>query len=280
LDLFTLTLMLAAGVMHASWHGLVKSGADQVINLAGMGLVATVCAAVVLPFVPAPPVAVWPVLVASVILHNGYKVCLAWAYKRGDLVQAFPLARGAVPLFATAIGFVALGQVPSFRQLGGIALVSVGILLMSLESSRRAFNAPLFTATAGAGLAVASYSVLDAFGTRLYGDWLGFTAWLIVFDNLTYLGLSRAIRGPALWPNLLRLRVRILASGGLGVASFVVFLWALSRHAVGSVSAVRETSVLFAMLIGALVYHEPLSPWRAVSGILVVAGIVMIAVWK
>lgn len=272
--------MLVASLLHASWHGLVKSGADQMVNLAGMGIVAAVFSALFLPFVPAPPLAVWPVLAASILLHNGYKVCLAYAYNRGDLVQAFPLARGAVPLFATLIGFVGLGQVPNASQLAGIGLVSFGILLLSLEFARGALSAPLLAATAGAGFAVASYSVLDAYGTRLHGDWLGFTAWLIVLDNLTYLGFSRIVRGPTLWAGLLHMRWRILLSGFLGLASFTVFLWALSRNAVGPVSAVRETSVLFAMLIGALIYHEPLSPRRIVSGMLIVAGIVMIAVWK
>jgi drug/metabolite transporter (DMT)-like permease len=280
LDSLTLSLMLFAGLLHASWHGLVKGGADQMVNLAGMGIVAGVCAAAAVPFVTPPPLVVWPVLAVSIGLHNGYKVFMARAYGRGDLVQAFPLARGAVPLFATVIAFVTLGQIPNIQQLGGIALVSVGILFLTLEFLRGGVNVHLLTATAGAGLTVAGYSVLDAYGTRLHGDWAGFTAWLVLLDSAVFLAFSRLVRGPAIWTSLHAMRHRVLASGLLGIASFTVFLWALSRNPVGPVSAIRETSVLFAMLIGAVVYRELISPQRAIGGVLVVAGIATIAIWK
>lgn len=280
MDSLTLTLMLCAGLLHASWHGLVKGGADQMVNLTGMGIVAGACAAAALPFVTPPPPVVWPVLAVSSCLHSGYKVFLARAYGRGDLVQAFPLARGAVPLFATGIAFVTLGQVPDIHQVAGIALVSGGILFLTFEFLRGPVNPHLLTAAAGAGLAVAGYSVIDAYGTRLHGDWAGFTAWLVLLDSTGFLVFSRIVRGPTLWTALHAMRGRILASGCLGVASFTVFLWALSRNPVGPVSAIRETSVLFAMLIGATVYREPVSLQRALGGMLVVAGIVTIAIWR
>lgn len=272
--------MLFAGLLHASWHGLVKGGADQTVNLAGMGLVAALFAAVALPFVSPPPLVVWPVLAISIALHGGYKVFLSRAYGRGDLVQAFPLARGAVPLFATGIAFITLGQSPDIHQIAGIALVSGGILFLTFEFLREPVNPHLLTAVAGAGLAVAGYSVIDAYGTRLHGDWAGFTAWLILLDSLGFLAFSRMTQGPAFWTALNAMRGRILASGCFGIASFTVFLWALSRNPVGPVSAIRETSVLFAMLIGAVVYREPMSPQRAVGGLLIVAGIATIAIWK
>jgi drug/metabolite transporter (DMT)-like permease len=272
--------MLFAGLLHASWHGLVKGGADQMVNLAGMGIVAGACAAAAVFFVTPPPPVVWPVLAVSICLHSGYKVFMARAYGRGDLVQAFPLARGAVPLFATVIAFMTLGQVPNVQQIAGIALVSVGILFLTLEFLRGGVNVHLLTATAGAGLTVAGYSVLDAYGTRLHGDWAGFTAWLVLLDSAGFLIFSRLVRGPAIWTSLYVMRRRVLASGLLGIGSFTVFLWALSRNPVGPVSAIRETSVLFAMLIGAVIYRESVSPQRAVGGVLVVAGIATIAIWK
>jgi len=262
--------MLLAAVLHASWHGLVKSGADQIVNIAGMGLVSAVAAIVTLPFVPAPPAVVWPVLLAAVVLHNGYKVFLARAYARGDLVQAFPLARGAVPLFSSLIALSVMGRVPSPGQIAGIAMVCAGILSITLETFRA--NGPLLTAALGAGMMVAGYSVLDAYGTRVYGDWLGFTAWLVLADTLTFFAYSRIARGRDLWPGLLRMRGRVISSGVLGIVSFTVFIWALSRNAVGPVSALRETSILFAMIIGAAVYNEPLTWRRLVGGLLIVSG--------
>ena len=125
--------MLLAALLHAGWHSLVKSGADQMVTLAGMGMVASLAAGVALPLVPVPPPAVWPVLALSVALHVGYKLCLSRAYAHGDLGEAFPLARGMVPLFATVIALTTLGQVPSTGQALGIGAVSAGILAVMLD---------------------------------------------------------------------------------------------------------------------------------------------------
>jgi drug/metabolite transporter (DMT)-like permease len=138
-------------------------------------------------------------------------------------------------------------------------------------------NPRLWAAAAGAGLAVACYSVLDAYGVRLYGGWFGFTAWLVVIDSLTFLGLTRLQRGRALWTDLAAERWRILASGVLGLVSFGVFLWALSRGPVGAVSALRETSMLFAIALGVTLHREPLSAARFAGALMMVFGVVAIA---
>jgi drug/metabolite transporter (DMT)-like permease len=282
LDPLTIILMLMAALLHAGWHSLVKAGGDQMATLAGMGMVASVAALAALPFVPLPPPAVWPVLAVSVALHVGYKLCLSHAYAHGDLGEAFPLARGMVPLFATAIALMTLGQVPSPGQALGIAAVSAGILAVMLDRQgrrgrRSRANWRLWAAAAGAGLAVAGYSVLDAYGIRVFGDWRGFTAWLIVIDNIVFLGTSRLARGPALWRDLMAIKGRVLASGALGLASFCVFLWALSRGPVGAVSALRETSILFAIGLGVLLHHEALSAARLAGAVLMILGVLAIA---
>jgi drug/metabolite transporter (DMT)-like permease len=279
-DLFTIALMLLAGLLHAGWHSLVKSGADQTANLAGMGIVAALPAIAVIPFVSMPSPTVWLVLAISVVLHGGYKLCVASAYANADLSEAFPLARGAVPLFATAIAFPTLGQVPGVGQCIGIVLISGGLMVLAIARLRHSFNRALLAATAGAGLAVATYSVVDSYGTRVSGDWVGYTAWLILVDNVAFLLVARLIRGPALWATLSVMRGRVIASGLLGLISFGVFMWALSREPVGAVSALRETSVFFAILIGVLLHREPLSGRRIGAGLLIVAGILTIAASK
>jgi drug/metabolite transporter (DMT)-like permease len=279
-DLLTIVLMLLAGSLHAGWHGLVKSGVDQTANLAGMGIVAALPAMAVILFAPIPPATVWLVLLVSVAFHVGYKLCVANAYANADLGEAFPLARGAVPLFATAIAFLLLGQTPSAGQCAGIVLISGGLMVLALARLRRSFDGVLLAATAGAGLAVAAYSVVDSYDTRLSGNWVDYTAWLIVVDNVTFLLVARLVRGRALWATLSAMKGRVIASGLLGLISFGVFMWALSRNPVGAVSALRETSVFFAILIGILLHREPLSARRIGAGLLIVAGILTIAVSK
>jgi drug/metabolite transporter (DMT)-like permease len=277
LDVLTISLMLCAGLLHAGWHSLVQSGENRITIMAGMGAVAGICAVFSLPFVRLPSPQVWLVLLLSVGLHMAYKLCLVGAYGRGDFGQVFPLARGMVPLFATLIAFIFLRQVPSTQQCVGIALVTCGLSFLALDKLRGRARLPLLLGAAGAGAAVAAYSVLDSYGTRLFGDWLGFTAWLIVLDSFGFLALSRLLRGPELWPELRASRLRVVISGILGLLSFCVFLWALSHNPVGAVTTIRESSVLFAMTIGVLRHHEPLSLRRLNGAILVLLALIVIA---
>jgi drug/metabolite transporter (DMT)-like permease len=242
-----------------------------------MGLVAGTVAVAALPFLPAPPAAVWPVLALSVALHVAYKLCLTSAYRRAEFSQAFPLARGMIPLFAGLLAFASLGQVPTTAQGFGIALVSSGLLMLSLDRLVGPASGRLIAAAAGAGAAVACYAVVDAYGTRLYGDWAAFTAWLVILDNIAFLTVARWLRGATFWRDLAAMRARVLVSGALGLVSFCVFLWALSRGPVGAVTALRETSVLFALLIGTALHGEAVSLRRIGSAVCIFAGVLSIA---
>ncbi|MEA2874504.1 MAG: hypothetical protein QOH67_4652 [Hyphomicrobiales bacterium] len=269
--------MLCAAALHASWHALVKSSDDQLTVLTGMSLVAALVAALFLPFVALPPAAVWPVLALSLFFHSGYRFSLAQAYTHGDLGAAYPLARGLVPIVTMAIGVWALGQIPSHGQLAGVVVISTSVCWLALEAVRQ-FQGKLLLAAAGAGAMVAGYSVLDSYGVALSGDWLSFTVWLIVIDSGSFVLLMFLLRGRALGSELAAVRQRTLLSGLLGVLSFAVFIWALSRGPVGAVTALRETSVLFAVLIGMVLYRERRGLRRLSAAALVVAGVMLIAI--
>jgi drug/metabolite transporter (DMT)-like permease len=280
LDTLTIVLMLFAGLLHASWHSLVKYGGDQILVLAGMGLVAAAVAACALPFLAVPPAPVWGVICGSVLLHVGYKLSLARSYSLGDLGQAYPLARGLVPLFSTAIAFLLLRQFPSSGQIIGIATISLGLIWLATHSIRGGVDRRIFLAALVAGLTVAGYSVVDAYGTRLAGDWAAFAAWLIVVDGVCFAVLIYLLKGQRLWRELWQYRARMFVSGLLGITSFCVFLWALSRSPVGAVSALRESSVLFATLIGVTIHGERWSLHRMLAASLIVVGLITIAAMR
>ena len=276
-DNLTISLVLAASVLHATWHSLVKYGNDQTLVLAGMGLVSASVTACALPFLPPPALSVWPIIAASITLHVGYKLALARSYALGELGQAYPLARGFVPLFASAIAFIFLGQTPSASGTLGIVLVSSGLIWLSAHSIRHGVDRRLLFAAIVAGMTVAGYSVVDAYGTRVSRDWMSFTAWLMVTDSTTFALVIYWMRGRQLWREMWQYRARMVASGILGTMSFSVFLWALSRSQVGAISALRESSVLFATIIGLVLYRESRSWQKLTAGGLIVAGLIVIA---
>jgi drug/metabolite transporter (DMT)-like permease len=268
-DITTAVLMLAAGLLHASWHAIVKTGSG-LSTLAGMGIVSAALTLPLLFFLDVPPLSVWPVLAVSLALHSGYKASLARAYQQGDLSKAYPLARGIVPLFAASLSYVLLQQAPSAGQFIGIVIVSAGVLALATERVGASIDGRLVIAALGASLMVAGYSVVDGYGTRIT-DWASFTAWLIVLDSTLFLGIARLLRGPRLWPQMARNKGSNLAAGILGLCSFTVFVWALSRNPVAIIVAFRECSVIFATIIGASILRERISP-RRLSAIGAVAG--------
>lgn len=266
--------LLGAALLHASWHALIKKSGDQLIGLAGMNVFSAGVAALALPFTAIPEPLVWKVLLLSVVLHNGYKIGLARIYRYGDLSQAYPLARGFSPILATVIAFFALGEWPTVYQLFGIVLICGGILAMQLDEKAFRPGMALLSAAFLTGLMVAAYTVLDAYGARISGDWLSFLIWLMFLDGLAFVGLISLLRGRSLWTTVATEWRVTLISGFLGVSAFTIFLWALSRGLTGGVAALRETSVLFASMIGILIYKEPWSVRKLIGVLFITLGII------
>lgn len=272
LNIFVFSIIVAAALLHSSWHAMIKRSPDGIVGLAGMNVVSAGISLLVLPFVPLPQGRIWLVLAGSVLLHNFYKIGLARLYAVGELGQSFPLARGMSPLAATLFAAIFLGEIPNPVHLAGIVTICLGLLLLALEKVGR--PAPKVIALAALlGLSVAAYSVVDGYGVRLSGDWWGFTVWLMVLDGGIFVLLSRRLVGGGLWLTLYRQRSQVLLSGALGVISFCIFLWALGRAPVGMVTALREVSVLFASLIGVFFLKERFSLSRLAGAALVSIGV-------
>jgi drug/metabolite transporter (DMT)-like permease len=277
MDSLVVAAVLAASLLHASWHALVKASGDRVIALAGMNLVSGCVAVALLPLGRILPWQLYGVIAASVLLHVGYKLALAALYARADFGKAYPLARGLTPIMAALMGWFALAEVPGLRALAGIALICAGLLLLAFEHPGARIALATAAAAAVAGVAVAAYSVLDAYGVRLAGDWLSFTLWLVTFDSATFVAYALATRRGLVLRTWTRAWRSMLVSGTLGVVSFGVFMWALGKAPVGQVTALRETSVLFAALIGVFVLGEHATWKRYAAAAAVATGIGAIA---
>jgi drug/metabolite transporter (DMT)-like permease len=274
-------LMLTAALLHTSWHLMIKSNDDRLTVLVGMNLVASIIALCALPFaaVPFPAPEVWPVLALSVALHAGYNLALPLLYRDADIGQAFPIARGLTPVFATLIAYLALGETVNRVQGAAIAGICAGLVALSLGRDRGGFRISFgfLRVALTIGLLVACYAVVDAHGTRLNGDWLGFTVWVVLLTSAVLLPVATKINGVSMWADLARAKRRSMVSGLLGISAFGVFMWALSLGAVGPVIAVRETSILFSVLLGVVLLREKLSAARIGGALAVLAGVTVLA---
>jgi drug/metabolite transporter (DMT)-like permease len=271
--------VLAAAAMHAGWNAVVKVGLDRFSSILLLALVQSALALALLPLFPVPAAAAWPWLGASALLHTGYKLFLIRAYAHGDLSQVYPLARGAAPLLVAVIGWLGMGEGMTASKAAAVVVVALGIALMSARggSGGLAGMSPraLFYALGAAGF-TAAYTLVDAVGARLSGTASGFTMWMFVGDGILMAAWAIARRGPGVLPPLRRAWRGGLLAGALSLGSYWIAIWAFTRAPVALVAALRETSVLFAMLIAVAVLGERPGLWRWGAACLIGAGIVLV----
>ncbi|WP_296223943.1 DMT family transporter [Ralstonia sp. UBA689] len=254
-----IALVLCAALLHASWNALLKSGSDRLRGITLMTLASGVAAAPMTMVLPLPASAAWPYVALSALLHVGYNAFLARAYRFGEFGQVYPIARGSSPLLVTVGAAMFAGEMPGMIALTGVALVSTGIL--SLARGRKADLGSTLAAFT-TGVFIACYTVCDGIGARLAGDANAYSAWLFMLDGLPMVLLYRVWKGP------LAIDVRdadTLKAFGGGVVSLVAYgivIWAVTLAPLGLVSALRETSVVFAALLGRLFLKESLTARR------------------
>ena len=270
IPLIAVVLALTAALLHAGWNAMLRSGGDRfraiVVMSAGSSLAA-------LPWglhVGVPVAAAWPMLLVSALLHVGYNLALVWAYKHGELGQVYPLARGAAPLLVTLSAAVFVGEHLPVAALFGICLVSVGILGLAGAKTGRAALLPAFVTS----LFIAGYTVTDGLGARASHDPSGYAAWLSIVDGMPMLLIHRLRCGRFLPPILTRETAKAAAGGVISLLAYGLVIVAVAVAPMGAVSALRETSVLAAALLGRFFLGETLTGRRLAGCSLVAIGAV------
>ncbi|WP_399684408.1 EamA family transporter [Xenophilus sp.] len=273
--------VLFGALLHASWNALIKSSTDKSLDTALIHSLGVFFAVPMLLFTGLPALASWPYLAASTVVHIGYYIALAGAYKHGDLGLAYPVMRGSAPLLVALGSHALLGEALSAGAWLGVAGVCAGVLLLGLAPARLQAagghrGKALGFALANAGI-IAVYTVIDGLGVRASGNAGAYVALLFVFDGLPFLLLVLWRRGPAHRAAALAYMARRSRVAWLGtlasLGSYGIALWAMTRAPVAVVAALRETSVLFAALIGAVWLRERFGLQRVLGTAAVLAGV-------
>jgi phosphonate utilization associated putative membrane protein len=268
--------VLLGALLHASWNALVKSSSDKELDTALIHLIGSLMAIPLVWLVGWPPRGAWPYLIASITIHIGYYYALIGAYRHGDLGLTYPLMRGVAPLLVALSASVTLNeQLPLFGWLGVLG-ICVGVAVLGL--SRHALEAPRAVAFALVNaVIIAIYTVVDGQGVRAAGttltNALQYVATLFMFDGWPFAMMIFARRGAAL-PRYARHRWPLASLGALAsLGSYGIALWAMTRAPVAMVAALREVSVLFAVLLGTLVLKEALTTNRIVGAVAIISGV-------
>ncbi len=270
------SLVLGAALLHAAWNAILRSGADRLWSIVVMGIAS---ATVSLPFtwlLASPEQASWPYIGLSAVLQISYCLFLVRAYRDGDLVQIYPIARGSSPLLVTMGARIFAGEHLGPLAMSGVAMVSFGIIAMTFGRDRP--NVKSILAALATGLFIASYTVTDGIGSRLSGHPQSYAAWLFLFQGAPMPLVYMAMRGRLAIDPYDRETLKAASSGILSLLGYGIVIWALALSPMGQVSALRETSILFAVLLGRVFLGERLTLNRIVAGVTIAIGAIVLSI--
>jgi len=267
--------VLGAALLHAGWNALVRVGAAKVTTMLILTLVQGGLGLAMALTRDLPAADVWPWLVASGVFHAAYKAFLALAYEQGDLSRVYPIARGAAPLMVLAVSAAFLAEPLKSIEVFAILVLGAGILLMGRGAFRSGESVRLVPFALASAAMTAGYSLVDGLGARVSGDAVTYVAWLFVFDAVLLTPVLLWMRGPG----ILSAPPRAWGIGALAATfsygAYAIVVWAMTLAPIALVTALRETSILFAVLIGWLAFGERMDRTKSAAALFILSGVIL-----
>ncbi len=275
MSLVVLMAVLGAALLHALWNALIKVGASRIGAMVIMSIGEIVIGLPIALALPPIAPAAWVWVIAAGCTHFAYKSFLTFAYDRGDLSRVYPIARGAAPMAVAVVGAFLLPDAVSKGQYAGIAALGLGILLMARGVFTGGEERRLLPFALGSAVATATYTMIDGLGARISGDAVAYVAWVFVVDGIIFTLGTVAWRGRAVIPRDGRAWAQGIAAAAASYGAYAVSIWAMTVAPIAVVAALRETSILFAVLIGWLAFGERMDRMKALAAALIVLGVIL-----
>lgn len=267
--------VIAAAFLHALWNALIKMGTSKVGGMVILSIIEVPIGLAVISVTPAIDPAAIPWVIAAGCTHFAYKFFLCYAYDRGDLSRVYPIARGGAPMLVALVGAFILQDAVTRQQYIAIAVLAAGILLMARGIFTSGENRRLLPFALGSALATATYTLIDGSGARVSGSAAAYVAWVFVADGLIFsLGMI-ALRGTGIIPRSPRAWGLGTFASAASYGAYAVSIWAMTIAPIAMVAALRETSILFAVLIGWLFFGERMGREKAFASVVIVAGVIL-----
>ncbi len=264
--------MLFAALLHAGWNVIVKGNADRLLSLTVLQtFMALMGAAMVLVF-GFPGHHIWPFAFASGFLHLGYNLFLARAYRHADLSVVYPIARGTAPLLTMLGSLVLTSDHLGLWSISAVVMLVSGLILTGLGKNRPSGDPHALYYALGTAVWIAVYTLVDGIGARQSGNALGFAGVIFVFDGAFLLVVAVAMRGPQLFKSFSPLWKTGAAGALASGTAYAIAIWAMTQAPIASVAALRETSIVFVLLLSARILKESLGWQRIMGSVLIVAG--------
>ena len=270
------TTVLAA-LLHACWNALAKGAADKHLSMAGVIIGHLPYAVIGLLFVPMPDLACWPYLLGSLAFHFGYQVFLLNSYRIGDLTQVYPVARGIAPLIVAMVSVSFLNVILGWQEVMAIVLIGTGLLSLGLVRSHGGARNPKAALLAAiTGCFIAGYSLVDGLGARVAGTAVGFYGWSAICNAVIFAGFMRVSKPGTLSRLWGEGRFVLIVGGAASYAAYALVVWGFMQAPIALVTALRETSIIFALFIGVFFMKERLDLFKVGSTFLTLIGAILL----
>ena len=274
MDNFVFFLVLFATVMHAVWNGMVKNHPDKAVALAAIVLGHIPLAVAAIIILPAPTIDCIPYIIASSIVHQGYQWYLLSSYQVGDLTKVYPIARGFGPLVATIISILVLGLVLKSLIILSILLICIGIMILGLfDRENKDFKVLKLSLTTG--FFIGLYSLIDGYGARVSLSPIVYMSWAFLLSAAIFPIVLKLKNRKNIFQNIFSEGKKIFWIGGtISYIIYVIVVWAFTKAPIPMVGALRETSILFSILIGYFFLKEKITTTKIISIFLIVIGVI------
>jgi len=268
-------LVIFAAILHAIWNGMVKNFDDKVVSVSAIVFGHVPMAIAVMLFLPLPTLESVPYIILSAIIHQGYQVYLISAYKFGDLTKVYPVARGTGPIVATLISIALLGVLFSKFQIISIILISFGIIILGLLSKNSQNNNKALFYSLATGFFIGMYSLTDGYGARISLSPLSFLGWSFILNAMIFPFTLKFMNCSNVFSRVFKeAKVVFWVGGTLSYIVYAIVVWAFTKAPIPLVAALRESGIIFSIIIGIFFLNEKISIYKVISIILIFLGVV------
>ena len=269
--------VILAAFLHATWNAMVKNEENKYLAVTAIVLGHVPASVFIILLTPFPSIESIPFIILSALMHNGYNWYLLSAYKFGDLTKVYPIARGTAPILVTIVSLIFLGVALSNFEVLGIFIISLGILSLSFQGAKSLKNRPAVIYALVTGFFIMGYSITDGYGARVSNSFLSYMGWVFILNAFSFPLILKINDKSEVITKIFKEGKKIFFIGGtLSYIVYGIVVWGFTQAPIALVTALRETSIIFALLIGTLFLNEKFTLLKVIATFVIFFGVALL----
>jgi len=275
MDTIVFIAVLFSAISHAIWNGMASKYKNKNVSIPAIVYGHVPACVIAIIFLPAPNIESFPIIIVSALIHQGYQNFLLTAYQTGKFTTVYPIARGFGPLIATVISIIFLGVYLKVFTILSILLISTGVILIGLFSKSVLKNKKILYTSLATGIFIGLYSVVDGYGARISESAISYMSWVFIFSALFFpIVLHFRKQKNILKKTLTEGKFVFWIGGSFSYLAYMITVWAFTKAPVPMVSSLRESSIIFAILIGHFYLKDKINLYKIFSILLIFLGVI------